>query len=186
MRARGGPRAPSANTMHAQATSNEMLVALRSSRGAVLPPRIGRTMSSPTKSRLFHVSQSVRTFLHRLGALHEIAVVTVRLGPCCGIREYRSGAHALMSPHRQCVEALLTPRPGFGWRIDPKDATVGYGLVQDRVAMDTGWLEQAVGWRPHPTSLLDRARRCLLWREGPEGRALAGPPPNDQTEEGTR
>ena len=206
--------------------------------------RYHEASTAPQPATLYGITKlAAEQAVHRLSALHGIDAVTVRLGPCFGIREYRSGARALMSPHWQCVEALLagrecvlprpmaadwidaadaaravadllhaeglqhrlfnlgggdvttaaawcealsTLRPGFRWRVDPEDATVRYGLERDRAAMDTDRLEQALGWRPRPASLLDRARRYLLWREGPEGRALAGLPPNEHTEEGTR
>ncbi|MDQ2801452.1 MAG: NAD(P)-dependent oxidoreductase [Pseudomonadota bacterium] len=199
--------------------------------------RYHEAASAPRPATLYGITKlAAEQAIHRLGALYGIDTVIVRLGPCFGIREYRSGARALMSPHWQCVEALLAGsdcvlprplaadwidaaeaaravadllhadglhyqlfnlgggevttaatwcealsvlRPDFRWRIDPDVATVRYGLERDRAAMDTDRLEQALGWRPRPANLLDRARRYLLWREGPEGQALAGPPPKD-------
>jgi len=200
--------------------------------------------SPPLPATLYGITKlAAEQAIHRLGVLYGIDTVTVRLGPCFGIREYRSGARPLMSPHWQCVEALLAGRgcvlprpmaadwidaadaaramadllhaeglrhrlfnlggggvttaaawcealsvlrPSFRWCIDPDSATVRYGLERDRAAMDTDRLEQALGWRPHPASLVDRAQRYLVWREGAEGKVLAGLPFNDRTEEGTR
>ncbi len=43
----------------------------------------------------------------RFASLHEMDVVTVRLGACFGAYEYRTGDRVLMSPHWQAVEAAL-------------------------------------------------------------------------------
>lgn len=214
--------------------------------GYAAPAPSGRyhEAGAPLPATLYGITKlAAEQAIHRLGALYEIDTVTVRLGPCFGIREYRSGARALMSPHWQCVEALLAGRdcvlprpmaadwidaadaaravadllhaaglhhqlfnlgggdvttvaawcealaalrPNFHWRVDPGSATIRYGLKRDRAVMDTDRLEQAIGWRPCPASLIDRAQRYLVWREGPEGQALAGRPSDDRTAEGTR
>jgi nucleoside-diphosphate-sugar epimerase len=194
--------------------------------------RIQEDGTTPQPASLYGITKlAAEQAIRRLGALYGIETILVRLGPCFGVREYPGGDRPLMSPHWQCVEALLAGRecvlprpmeadwidatdaaaavvdllqarnlshalfnlgggavttatdwcealvalrPGFRWRVDPSAATVRYGLERDRAPMDTERLRQVLGHSPHTDGLMDRARRYLVWREGPEGQSLCG------------
>ncbi|WP_052402470.1 NAD-dependent epimerase/dehydratase family protein [Muricoccus aerilatus] len=75
--------------------------------------------------------------INRLGALYGIDTLTVRLGPCFGIREHATGVRPLLSPHWQCAEAAragrecVLPRP---MAADWIDAEVAAAAIADLLA----------------------------------------------------